>query len=175
MVESGFGISSKSGTEQTVSSKNELKFIHICGSVCSVSISVSGGKQSKYSGLRVFLWEYRFQANDTVKRQFFQIELETLHINPSYQSSWETLFLVRNHYFRWRFWIMIKSYKRPRYRKFHRDIELIYETNRWIVRDHKLGNTVLVSFTDAFCPEHIVNTDWIYKDFENNLYKNDQE
>ena len=48
----------KSGTEQTVSSKNELKFIHIGGSVCSVSvssISVSGGKQSKYSGLRFFL------------------------------------------------------------------------------------------------------------------------
>ena len=70
---------------------------------------------------------------------------------------------------------MIKLYQRPRYRKFHRDIELVYETNRWVVRDHKLGNTVLVSFTDAFCPEHIVNTDWIYKDFKNNIYKNDQE
>ena len=70
---------------------------------------------------------------------------------------------------------MIKSYKRPRYRKFHRDIELVYETDRWVVRDHKLGNIVLISFTDAFCPEHISNTDWIYKDFKNGIYNNDQE
>ena len=29
--------------------------------------------------------------------------------------------------------------KRPRYIKFHRDIELIYDTDRWIVRDNKGG------------------------------------
>ena len=65
--------------------------------------------------------------------------------------------------------------QRPRYRKFHRDIELVYESDRWIVRDHKLGNVALVSLTDAFCPEHIANTDWIYKDFKNGIYNNDQE
>ena len=55
LVISGLGISSKSGTEQDVSSKNELKSIDLWGSFCSISssISVKGGKQSKYSGLRV--------------------------------------------------------------------------------------------------------------------------
>ena len=43
-----------SGTEQTVSSTKEIKFIKIFGLVDSVSISVSGGKQLKYSGLRFF-------------------------------------------------------------------------------------------------------------------------
>ncbi len=50
-VISGLRSSSKSGTEQFVSSKNELKLIH----TVSISNSVNGGKQSKYSGLREFL------------------------------------------------------------------------------------------------------------------------
>ena len=58
LVESGLGSSSKSGTEQFVLSKNELKLMHTVGSFCwivSNSKSVNGGKQSKYSGLRDFL------------------------------------------------------------------------------------------------------------------------
>ena len=57
MVESGLGISSKSGTEQCVSSKNELGLIQIGETLSSVSveISVRGAKTSKYSGLRLSL------------------------------------------------------------------------------------------------------------------------
>ena len=45
------------GTEQNVSSENEPKSRQMLGSFCSVSISVKGGKQSKYSGLKVpVLW-----------------------------------------------------------------------------------------------------------------------
>ena len=39
----------------------------------------------------------------------------------------------------------------------------------------KLNNIVLLSFTDAFCPEHISATDWVYYDFANSIYNNDQE
>jgi len=39
----------------------------------------------------------------------------------------------------------------------------------------KLNNVVLISFTDAFCPEHISATDWVYYDFANSIYNNDQE
>ena len=38
-----------------------------------------------------------------------------------------------------------------------------------------MNNIVLISFTDAFCPEHISNTDWVYYDFANSIYNNDQE
>ena len=39
----------------------------------------------------------------------------------------------------------------------------------------KLNNVVLISFTDAFCPEHISASDWVYYDFANSIYNNDQE
>ena len=39
----------------------------------------------------------------------------------------------------------------------------------------QLNNVVLISFTDAFCPEHISATDWVYYDFANSIYNNDQE
>ena len=57
MIYGQMNSSSKSGTEQMLSSKNELKLIHIGGSFCSawISISVSAGKQSKYSGLKEVL------------------------------------------------------------------------------------------------------------------------
>ena len=86
LVESGLGSSSKSGTEQFVSSKNELKLMHTVGSFCSVSNSNSfnRGKQSKYSGLKDFLvnkpiWRMwynnvvQFVKLQFVKLPFFQI------------------------------------------------------------------------------------------------------
>ena len=39
----------------------------------------------------------------------------------------------------------------------------------------QLNNVVLISFTDAFCPEHISAVDWVYYDFANSIYNNDQE
>ena len=48
-------------TEQTFSSTKEIKFIKIFGLVYSVSISVSGGKQLKYSGLGFFSESTNFQ------------------------------------------------------------------------------------------------------------------
>ena len=39
----------------------------------------------------------------------------------------------------------------------------------------KLNNVVLISFTDAFCPEHISASNWVYYDFANSIYNNDQE
>ena len=65
--------------------------------------------------------------------------------------------------------------KRPRYIKFHRDIELVYEDNQWIVRDNVLNKIVLLSPTDAFCPEMVADNEWIYYDFERDIYAQDQE
>ena len=41
--------------------------------------------------------------------------------------------------------------------KFHKDIELKYCVGRgaWIVRDNTIGKIVLISYSDAECPEHI--------------------
>ena len=65
--------------------------------------------------------------------------------------------------------------KRPRYIKFHRDIELVYENNQWIVRDNVLNKIVLLSPTDTFCPEMVADNEWIYYDFERDIYEQDQE
>ena len=64
--------------------------------------------------------------------------------------------------------------KQPRYIKFHRDIELVYEDNQWIVRDNVLNKIVLLSPTDAFCPDMVADNEWIYYDFERDIYSDDQ-
>ena len=63
---------------------------------------------------------------------------------------------------------------RPTFIKFHRDIELSYreDMSAWIVRDNSIGKIVLISYTDAFCPEHISQSDWNYINFETNNFIN---
>ena len=68
-----------------------------------------------------------------------------------------------------------KPEQRPRYVKFHRDIELVFEDNQWIVRDNVINKVVLLSSTDAFCPEMVADAEWIYYDFEQDIYAQDQE
>ena len=60
--------------------------------------------------------------------------------------------------------------KRPRYIKFHRDIELVYEDNEWIIRDNILDKIVLRSLTDSFCPTMIPPGFWEEYDFKNDCY-----
>lgn len=60
--------------------------------------------------------------------------------------------------------------KRPRYIKFHRDIELVYEDNEWIIRDNVLDKIVLRSLTDAFCPTMIPAGLFEEYDFKNDCY-----
>ena len=63
--------------------------------------------------------------------------------------------------------------ERPRYIKYAKNIELVYENNAWIVRDNDKNRVVLVSYTDAFCPEFIAASDWHYLDLATNDLKND--
>ena len=51
----------------------------------------------------------------------------------------------------------VKANDRSRFIKFHKDIELKYCVGRgaWIVRDNTIGKIVLISYSDAECPEHI--------------------
>ena len=63
----------------------------------------------------------------------------------------------------------------PRYIKYAKDIELVYENNAWIVRDNDNDRVVLVSFTDAFCPDYISQDDWYYMDILAGELKNDQQ
>ena len=51
----------------------------------------------------------------------------------------------------------VKANGRSRFIKFHKDIELNYCVERaaWIVRDNVNGKIVLISYSDARCPEHI--------------------
>ena len=51
----------------------------------------------------------------------------------------------------------------------------MYENNQWIVRDNVLNKIVLLSPTDAFCPEMVMDNEWIYYDFERDIYDQDQE
>ena len=60
--------------------------------------------------------------------------------------------------------------KRPRYIKFHRDIELVYEDDEWIIRDNVLDKIVLRSLTDAFCPTMIPAGLFEEYDFKNDCY-----
>ena len=64
--------------------------------------------------------------------------------------------------------------QRPRYIKYAKDIELVYENNAWIVRDNDNNRIVLVSFTDAFCPNYIASSDWHYLDIPSGEFKSDQ-
>ena len=43
------------------------------------------------------------------------------------------------------------------------------------MRDNKIDQIVLVSFTNAFCPEHISESDWNYFDFETDSYISGQD
>ena len=92
-VKSGLRSSSKSRTEQTISSKNEPNFIYVGGTVCSASISVS--KQSKYSGLKVFL------ASVPISRKWKCLEFNRPFSNPSVVST--TFFRIKSIQFRIKF------------------------------------------------------------------------
>jgi len=65
------------------------------------------------------------------------------------------------------FW---QHWKRPRYIKFHRDIELVFEDDEWIIRDNLLDKIVLRSLTDAFCPTMIPAGSFEEYDFKNDCY-----
>ena len=95
LVESGLGSSSKSGTEQFVLSKNELKLMHTVGSFCRIvsnSKSVNGGKQSKYSGLRDFL------VNVPISRRWYsKVAIFSDWVKASY---FGTLSVYRKYLFR---------------------------------------------------------------------------
>ena len=103
LVESGLGSSSKSGTEQFVSFKNELKLMNTVGSFCSVSNSslVNGGEHSNYLGLRDFLvnlpisrrWYCKVAIfSDWVKASYFVSISEILFLAKSRPMSEKIIF-----------------------------------------------------------------------------------
>ena len=73
----------------------------------------------------------------------------------------------------------ITNGKRPRYIKYAKDIELVYENEAWIMRDNDKNRIMLISFTDALCPEFIAAEDWHYLELNPDNtpgdYKNDQD
>ena len=72
MVISGLGSSSKSGTEQMLSSKNELKLIHIGGSFLRPRFLFQSepANNQNIQGLRKLLLMCLFQEDGTVNEQF---------------------------------------------------------------------------------------------------------
>ena len=97
-----------------------------------------------------------------------------LELKINVPDSWHTevLFPYENYYHRTE---DNNTQQRPRYAKYAKDIELVYENDAWIVRDNTNNRIMLISFTDAFCPEFITTNDWFYLDIPNNEYKNDQQ
>ena len=63
--------------------------------------------------------------------------------------------------------------ERPRYAKYAKDIEMVYENGAWLVRDNDNNRVVMVSYTDAFCPSDISSSDWHYLDFSTYVFKTD--
>ena len=62
---------------------------------------------------------------------------------------------------------------RPRYIKFAKSIEIVYENDAWIVRDNDSDRVMMISYTDAFCPSDISSSDWYYLDLTSGEYTND--